>query len=83
MYNLIKQAIWKYLKIKLAETIFDVKKEIRRREMEEPEEGDKPRMEGGLHVSTDFERPELLYRTGEVLNGFGFTSSNRNTIKGT
>ena len=80
MRELIKQAIWKYIKLKIAETIFDVQKEIRKREREDVDEGDKPKMEGGLHTTTDFEHPHMLTREGEIF-GFGFTSSNRITDK--
>jgi hypothetical protein len=76
MWDLVKAAVWKYIKLRIAETIFDIKKEIRKRESEDVDEDDKPKMEGGLHVTTDFEHPHMLGREGEIF-GFGFTSGNR------
>lgn len=80
MFELLKAAAWRYIKIVIAETIYDIKKEIHKREQGDKEtEG--PKFEGGLRADVDFEHPYLLGRENEVLaRGFGFTSENRRTI---
>jgi len=76
MFELLKAAAWKYIKIVIADTVYDIRKEVARRELEDHDDNkDKPKMEGGLSVSTDFEHPYLLGRENEVTAKFGFTSA--------
>lgn len=84
MFELLKAAAWRYIKICIAETIYDIQKEINKRKQEDQvEKSSEPRMEGSGNASTDFEHPYLLGRENEITAGFGFTSANRESYKRT